>query len=87
MVKKTDLSIIFALSLLFLLLSPGVILTLPPNKKETDSDCGIFFQLANGNNNCATSWYSVLVHTVVFGIISYVVVETISKNKIDLLNF
>jgi hypothetical protein len=42
--------------LLFVLLSPGFILTLPPGNK------GVFF-------SCQTSLLAILVHAVVFGLI------------------
>lgn len=47
---------------LFIVLSPGVLVTLPPTK-----DCGAFGQIYKAENRkCATSIVAVLVHGIVF---------------------
>jgi hypothetical protein len=48
---------------LFFVLTPGIILTLPPT-----SGCGPFIQLAS-SKSCATSYTAVAVHTLLFLII------------------
>ena len=48
---------------LFFVLTPGIILTLPPT-----SGCGPFIQLAS-SHSCATSYTAVAVHTLLFLII------------------
>ena len=58
-------------AVLFFALSPGVLLTLPPNchgkvfmamKKDT-----------NGSSCCATSYEAAAVHALIFGILCYLV--------------
>ncbi len=46
---------------LFFILSPGILVTLPPKK-----DCGMWMQTINGNGGCATSLVAVAVHALVF---------------------
>lgn len=58
--------------LLFFLLSPGVVLTLPPGSK------GVFF-------SCQTSILAVLVHAVVFMYVCHVVWGYWTKGTVDLL--
>lgn len=48
---------------LFFVLTPGVILTLPPSP-----GCGPFIQL-NGTKSCATSYIAAAVHSLVFIIV------------------
>lgn len=48
--------------LLFFLLTPGILLTLPPS-----SNCGPFIQLST-SKSCATSYTATAVHTLVFTI-------------------
>jgi hypothetical protein len=54
------------MSLLFFLLSPGVLLTLPPNK-----NCDAWMELKNKEGGCATSYEAVLVHTAVFFLLAF----------------
>ena len=56
--------VVVAMVLAFLL-SPGVIITLPPTE-----DCGAFFNLADGEN-CATSYSAAFVHAIVLGAILF----------------
>ena len=58
--------------LLFLLLSPGVILTLPPGSK------GVFF-------SCQTSILAAVVHAVLFVYLYHVVWCYVTKGTVDLL--
>ena len=53
----------FLLALLFFLLSPGVLLTLPPGH-----NCGAFLQMQD-HENCATSYWAALVHAFVFFVV------------------
>lgn len=55
-------------SVLFVLLSPGVIVTIP---KSGSSNCSMWFELmkSKGTSGCATSLISVLVHALVFGLV------------------
>ena len=49
-----------AAAVLFFVLTPGVVLTLPPS-----SGCGPFIQL-NSSKSCATSYIAAAVHSLVF---------------------
>lgn len=49
--------------LLFFVLTPGVIVTLPPS-----SGCGPFIQL-NGTKSCASSYIATAIHSLVFVIV------------------
>jgi hypothetical protein len=60
------------LSVLFFLLSPGVLLTLPPN-----NSCNVFMQLHKNNDECATSYQAALVHSVVFFIVALLVIHMV----------
>lgn len=51
--------VLFA-GILFFLLTPGVILTLPPT-----SNCGPFIQLST-NKSCATSYTATVLHSLVY---------------------
>ena len=53
----------FILALLFFVLSPGVLLTLPPSH-----NCGPFLQM-HDHENCATSLAAAAVHSVVFFVV------------------
>ena len=53
----------FLLALLFFVLSPGVLLTLPPGH-----NCGAFLQMQD-HENCATSYLAAGVHSVVFFVV------------------
>lgn len=50
---------------LFFVLSPGVLVTLPPSK----NGCGMWMQTTNGNGGCGTSITAVAVHALIFVII------------------
>lgn len=53
---------------LFFVLSPGVLLTLPPAcKKQT------FMALKDHKGECATSYEAVAVHAVIFGVLCFLV--------------
>jgi hypothetical protein len=47
--------------ILFFVLSPGVLVTLPPVK-----GCGMWMQTTNGNGGCGSSITAVAVHALVF---------------------
>ncbi len=60
---------------LFVLLSPGVLLTLPPKSfvdPSNSASCGPFLQLT-GDAGCATNWVAVFVHALVFTLALWVV--------------
>jgi hypothetical protein len=57
---------VIVLMILFILLSPGVVLTLPPNE-----GCNIFYALMDDDSKCATSYVSVIVHSIVFALAIY----------------
>jgi hypothetical protein len=75
------MTIVFVTTLLFFLLSPGVILTLPastsPDNASEEQKCGVLFQLAHGKHGCATNWSAVILHTLLFGLIMFVIVESL----------
>lgn len=50
-------------AVLFFILSPGVLITVPPKK-----DCGMFVKAIN-NGGCATSIAAAAVHAALFGLI------------------
>jgi hypothetical protein len=53
--------------LLFFILSPGVLLTLPPTC-NTD-----FFMTLRNNNDCSTSYLAAAVHALIFGIVMFAI--------------
>jgi len=68
----TILWISIVLTLYFILLSPGVLLTLPPNFKT----CGYnpfmrLFLVDKMFGGCSTSFYAVIVHSLVFFVIIF----------------
>ncbi len=94
--SKMKMTIVLTASLLFFLLSPGVILTLPktntgvtPAPGVTNAPgCGlnddIWFQLSKSNNSCAaTNWCAVITHTFVFGLLLYLLLEMAIQNKMN----
>lgn len=74
------MTIVFTATLLFFLLSPGVLVTLPPTPntdKTAEADkCGLWFQLGAGKHGCATNWPAVILHTLLFGLLMFVLVES-----------
>jgi hypothetical protein len=83
------MTIVFVTTLLFFLLSPGVILTLPPtpNKDSGADQCGVWFQLGAGKHGCATNWPAVVLHTLLFGLLMYVIIESLmGKMRRNLLS-
>jgi hypothetical protein len=85
-----DLSPEFKLSLaaalLFVLLSPGVLLTLPPtgcvstpDPSNTCSTNAVFTQIWN-NKNPSTNWVAVLVHAVVFALAFYLLLKYLKNS-------
>jgi hypothetical protein len=78
---NVKMTIVFVTTLLFFLLSPGVLVTLPPTHNAdgtADKDkCGILLQLAHGKGGCATNWAAVILHTLLFGLIMFVIVESL----------
>ncbi len=67
--KNVDMALVrhlVVLAILFILLSPGVVLTLPPNE-----NCNIFYALMDDDSRCATSYMSVIVHSIVFVLAVY----------------
>ncbi len=50
--------------ILFFVLSPGVLITIPTNK-----NCSMWAQTTNGNGGCATSITAVAVHALLFVLI------------------
>lgn len=55
---------------LFFVLSPGVLITLPAQKTDCNGNkCSMWAQTVNGKGGCATSILAVAVHTLIFGII------------------
>ena len=70
---QQNIVVILVLALAFALLSPGVLLTLPPK-----CDSKVLLALAKDpNSGCATSIPAVLVHTVVFALVCAGVVGTL----------
>ena len=70
---QQNIVVILVLALAFALLSPGVLLTLPPK-----CDGKVLVALAKDpNSGCATSIPAVLVHTVVFALVCAGVVGTL----------
>ena len=65
-----DNKVIIAGAILFFLLSPGVVLTLPANK-----GCALFMALSNGKVACATSFVAAAVHALVWAIAFKMVYE------------
>lgn len=63
----TSLICALVLSVFFFALSPGVLLTLPPNK-----NCDVVMQLHKGGG-CSTSYEAALVHSVVFFVVAFLV--------------
>jgi hypothetical protein len=63
------------LAVLFFVLSPGVLLTLPPVKKCKNKKGSWHTQLSQKQNGCATSWASVGVHSVLFGLLAALFLE------------
>ena len=55
------------IGLIFFLLSPGVLLTIPPK-----CDGKIFLVLRDDTTCCATSYTSAIVHTMIFTLVMYV---------------
>jgi hypothetical protein len=80
--KNVKMTIVVITTLLFFLLSPGVIVTLPPtpDDKDKDKDCGAFFMLAHNKNGCATNWQAVFLHSLLFGLLVYVLIEATMGN-------
>jgi hypothetical protein len=62
-------------AILFLLLSPGILVTVPNSK-----DCGAMIPIIRGKKECATSILAVLVHSVIFGAV-FAVTIFIIKTK------
>lgn len=57
------------MGLLFFVLSPGILLTLPPS-----SGCsGVFMQLKDYKDECATSYAAAAVHAVVFALVVFAI--------------
>jgi hypothetical protein len=57
-------------AVLFFLLSPGVLLTLPPVCKG-----GFLMQLKEKKGGCATSYTAAAVHALVFGVVCFFVCQ------------
>ena len=53
-------------TVLFFVLSPGILLTLPPK-----CDGKTLAAMSDDENGCATSYSSVVVHSVVFALVVY----------------
>lgn len=62
-------------AVIFLLLSPGIIVTVPNSK-----DCGAMIPIIRGKKECATSMLAVLVHSIIFGVV-FAVAVFIVKTK------
>jgi hypothetical protein len=58
-----DNKVIIAGAILFIILSPGVLLTIPANK-----GCEMFMAISNKKVGCATSFVAVAVHALVWAI-------------------
>lgn len=61
---------------LFFILTPGVLLTLPP-----ENGCDIFVQLGKHNGGCATGWGPAVVHSVVFAFVMFLICFFYSSKK------
>ncbi len=57
-----QLVFILTAAVLFFVLSPGVLVTIPPS-----SNCGFFIQLKK-NKYCSSSYTAVAVHTLIYAI-------------------
>lgn len=66
-----DPQIIFILTaaVLFFVLSPGVLVTVPPS-----SNCGFFLQLKK-NRYCASSYTAVTVHTIIYAVALFALLQ------------
>lgn len=62
--------------ILFFALSPGVILTLPP-----EDGCDVFFQLGKSHGGCSTGWGPVIVHSFVFAFIVFAICFFYGRKK------
>jgi hypothetical protein len=60
-------------AILFFILSPGVLLTLPPTCNND-----IFMTLRH-NNDCNTSYLAAAVHALVFGVVMFTICSLVSK--------
>ena len=65
---------------LFFMLSPGVLLTLPPTH-NTQCDGEILMVLNKSNDECATSYAAAAVHAVIFGVLMFLMCMFICKEK------
>ncbi len=93
--SKMKMTIVLSASLLFFLLSPGVILTLPKTNMSntatptsTSSSCmrndDIWFQLSKSDGTCAaTNWCAVITHTFIFGLLLYLLMEMAIQNRMN----
>lgn len=77
LLKCSIVSLVFGI--LFFVLSPGVLLTLPPSSSifpEEKELCngGVFVQMGTGGRGggCATTYAAVAVHSVVFMLLVFV---------------
>ena len=76
---STTLALLISIAaVLFFLLSPGVLLTLPPSDM-----CSPIAQFLSGDGNCATSLPAVAVHTLIFallfGLIAWMLLKDYEK--------
>jgi hypothetical protein len=94
--SKMKMTIVLSASLLFFLLSPGVILTLPKTNMNTATatptstgTCSarnddIWFQLSKSDGTCtATNWCAVITHTFIFGLVLYLLLEMAIQNRMN----
>lgn len=60
---------------LFFIISPGVLITLPAQKTDCNGNkCSMWAQTINGNGGCATSILAVFVHAIIFAVLFFGVV-------------
>lgn len=75
---KSILSISVIVAILFFLLSPGVILTIPPT-----TTCPLFNVPFVGTNTCNVNYAAVAVHSFVFGLVIYLLLSNMLSNVLD----
>lgn len=61
---------------LFFALTPGVLLTLPP-----EDGCDVFIQLGKNHGGCATGWGPAIVHSVVFAFVVFLICFFYGRKK------
>ena len=73
------------LALLFFLLSPGVLFTIPPGTDDTKfpngNGCNLIELPWNRTGTCKVDWLAITLHSVVFGVLTYIILTSLFKKK------